>query len=426
MIFRKDVPEWLKNAVMSIKLSSSPPRSVSDNLSGALDVGRFVNNRPVLGIWYQYEDTKAPMTGWGFPLPPQPGVEAALKQMSQANIHVLAYVQSLIYDQDFNKDDLQEASKYFARDLSGKPCNYETKMSMCRSTDWWHRRILQMSDNVLKLGFEGIYLDSFGKGSPECFDPAHGHPLGGGNYGIQGQRILAEHVRQLIKKASANNTMAGEAPVEAFVDKLDYYLFAVNTMPNYVPIWRTVLGDYMIGHGRGMAKSKYNDNIPAECGMLFVDGTIFGRIFVYGKTSIFKSDIKQWDFIKLLMDYTSAGIDYLRMGEFMHPARLNPLPPEQKHHEYEKNSEIVNPMVLNSVTRSHRDGSVAYVFVNTGDSVYKGTFEADAGICRPAKEKAEISQMARDGKLQKVMDINGKTQVAIELKPLDVAFFIMR
>lgn len=433
MLSRKDVPDWLKNAVMSIKLSSCPPRSVSENLKNALEIGKAFNNQPVLGIWYHFENKKKTMDGHGFSIPPQQGVEDALKQMLAGNIHVLAYVQSLIYDQDFDKDDVAEAKKYYALELNGKPYEYnagegfDIKINMCRSTGWWHQRILKISDDALKLGFEGIYLDSFGKSSSECFDPSHGHALGGGNYGIQGQRTMAELVRQLIKKESPSNVMSGEAPVEAFTDKLDYYLFAVNVMPDYAPIWRTVFGDYMIGHGRGLAQSKQNDNVPAECGRLFVDGTILGRIFCSGKSFIFNpANSEQLEYIRQLLDYTTAGLDYLRLGEYMHPAALSPEPPTLQYHEYAKNSPINSPSILNSVTRSHRDGSVAYVFVNIGKNNYAGEFEADAALCKPARKTAQIFRMARDGKLQRLVESGAKAKIKLELKPLEVGFFVVK
>ncbi len=427
MIFRKDVPEWLKNAAMSIKLSTCPPRNVATNLTNALEIGKIIGNRPILGIWYHFENKKDTMDGFGFPLPPQPGVEDALRQMSQSNIHVLAYVQSLIYDQKQDEKDVPAASRYYAKDISGKPYNYEVKMSMCRCSDWWHRRVLVMSENALRMGFEGIYLDSFGKSSPECFDAGHGHPLGGGSYGIQGQRRMAGLVRELIKKESANNTMAGEAPVEAFADKLDYYLFAVNTMPGYIPLWRTVLGDYMIGHGRGMAQSKAKDNIAAECAQLFVDGTILGRISVYGRSLLQgEENAELRRFILSLVDYTDAGRDYLRLGEFLHPAALSPEPPPLKFHEYIKNSEMVAPAVFNSVTRSHRDGSVAYTFVNVGDTAYRGAFNADPAKCVPERKHGEVFRMDSKGVLTSAAKISGPAMINFELKPLETVIFIVK
>ena len=221
------------------------------------------------------------------------------------------------------------------RDVQGKAVPYGTGdapqlLAMCRATEWWQRRLVDLSRRAVgEWGFSGVYLDSFGKGAPECFAPDHGHPVGGGNTVISGQRVLAQRVREAVRARDPEAILSGEDPIEAFRDLLDVNLYSVNTMPNYVPVYRTVWGDYSLGHGRVLAPGKSGANLLPELATLFLEGTIPGRI--YGESPdvfLLQPDhAKEFSFLQSLTAYTDHGLAWLRFGEYLHPLTFTPPPP---------------------------------------------------------------------------------------------------
>jgi hypothetical protein len=212
--------------------------------------------------------------------PVRSDVQAAIAQLNAQNIHHLAYLQSSIYmPLESDPKDAAMALKYAATGRDGKPVMYgDLGYNMDRSTTWWQDRLIEQAKKAISAGFIGIYLDSFGKSSAECFAPDHGHPIGGGNTGIAGQREMAQRMLAAIRKINPDAVLSGEDPVEAFRDLVQVNLFSANMWPGYLPLYRVIWGDYSLGYGRVLAPSKAGpDNIIPEMAALFINGQMMGR-----------------------------------------------------------------------------------------------------------------------------------------------------
>ena len=278
------------------------------------------------------------------------------------------------------------------RDFFGNLSPYYDGVCVCRYTPWWQQRFRELSKAAVDLGFDGIYLDSFGKSNTECFRAEHGHGQGGGNAILEGQRKLASELRAMLKGRSPELVMSGEAPVEALVDQLDYYLLAVNVMPDGIPLWRAIAGDYMIAHGRMMAAGKRGDSILGETAELFLDGVIPGRLAFYGGSSFFDLPKHAADkaFVEKVIASIPPTLEYLRLGEMLRPPVLIPAPAPVTYHEYIKGAPVTRPGVLARVYRSHRDGSRCVALVNIGSAPWRGEVVLEGG------EKVAMSVEPRD------------------------------
>ena len=381
MLTRKDVPQWLKEATLSAKLSTSYGRTLENNLLGMKSAAKMAGGRPILAIWYEYEQRKEYYEGMGRLRPLKPGVEDALRELKKDNIHTLAYVQSQIYD-NVGSPEWEQAEKFMIRDFFGNLVPYH-RVTVCRYTPWWQRRFCELGQFAVEHGFDGVYLDSFGKSSAECFRAEHGHGQGGGNFCIEGQRQLALQLREMLKARSPEFVMSGEAPVEAFVDLLDYYLLAVNSLSDGIPLWRAIAGDYMICHGRGMTPGPKKDSIIGETAELFLDGVIPGRVSFYGGGNFLELPEYAADkaFVNKVIAAIPPTLEYLRMGEMLRAPELLPAPASVTFHEYIKGKPVTRPGVLARVCRSHRDGSRCVVLVNIGTAPWRGKVKLspDAG-----------------------------------------------
>ncbi len=94
---------------------------------------------------------------------------------------------------------------------------------MCLHTAFWRNKYAGLATAaVLRLGVDGIYMDQ-ACSSLACFDPGHGHPLGGGTYWMTGFRELSADIRRRCD-GTRHVVLAGEGVGESWLPHLDLML----------------------------------------------------------------------------------------------------------------------------------------------------------------------------------------------------------
>jgi hypothetical protein len=438
---RHDLPDWLVHAPIATRPSTTKPeRTVANNLNGLRALSDAFAGKPFFGIWYGCFETATAgkslnESGLGHLLPPKPGLVDAVRELRGRGVHLQAYIQSMIYDAGIPAHDAADADRAVTRDRQGNRVPYgggePQLLSMCRATDWWQNRLVELSRRAVgEWGFSGVYLDSFGKGAPECFAADHGHPIGGGNTVIQGQRALVQKVRAAVRAADPEAILSGEDPIEAFRDLLDVNLYSVNVMSNYVPIYRTVWGDYSLGHGRVLAPGKSGGSLIPELAALFLEGTIPGRIYT-DSTNLFlfqPEHARELAFLKATTAYTEHGLAWLRFGEYLHPLPLEPPRSPVEFRESVENQIVHLPAVTNSVTRSHADGSVAIVLVNLATEPQTLKIPIDPRLRgeKSAGAVARLTRMNERGEFTDLASGDSPWMQSITLSPDEIAFMVLR
>lgn len=436
---QRDLPQWLLHSVIATRPSTTTAgRTVPNNLIALNALSDAFSDQPFMGIWYGSTERPGGPTsldegGHGHLLPPKPGLLDAIRETRSHGVHLENYIQSMIYDANISEPDAAAAEKAVTRDAKRQIVSYGTGerahlWAMCRATDFWQNRLTELSRRaVVEWGFEGVYLDSFGKGAPECFAPDHGHAIGGGNTVIAGQRAMARKIRAAIQQANPEAIMSGEDPVEAFRDLLDVNLYSVNVMSYYVPIYRTVWGDYSLGHGRVLAPG---DAFIPETAVMFLEGTIPGRIYCESpKVFLLQPEhAAEWAFLKSAAAYTEHALSWLRTGEYLHPLALSPALPMIEFKESCEHQPVKLPAVLNSVTRSHADGSVAIALANISNEEQRVEVPIDPGLrgekLRP--KPARLERMDEAGKTTEVKTSDAAWTQQVVLKPAEIAVFLLR
>ena len=449
---RTDVPEWLKKSAVIMRFSTkTPARTVENNLKGMRNLLPLLQGRPALGTWYIYGQSRVAYEDWvktpavpsyqdsgmGRVLPCKNGVQEALKELARNNIHMQAYIQSLIYDQSYgDTPDIERMSQAVCRDINGKPSFYSKSIKaweMDRHAPRWQERIINLVEDALDQGFSGIYLDSFGKGSEEPLVAERG-VLGGGNYGIEGQREMAYRVRTIMKQHNPQAVMGGEAQTEAFTDLMDYSLCALDTWDHFVPVQRTVYGDYLIFHGR-----VFRDKVDVENGYYrllfarqFLEGIIFGRFFCSGGNNGFyllkPEQAVAREYVETLLAYSEVGREYMRMGEYLHPLDFEPVPPLIDFKEGVASKFVKYPALCSTVARSHRDGSIGIAIVNLTGKDIDASFEVNPAWCLSGNKDAksvDLLEMDQTGRKKKIMEINGLRKISRHFGPYDVQLLVL-
>jgi len=254
-------------------------RGYSDNvLTEAADLREYLG-APVSVLWHwwhgcPYDD--------GFPdyIPPRDGADkfkAAIAEARSRDINALVYMNSIQWGNAAESWDRLGVEKYRAlkRDGSdyGQVFNIFTGHAltpMCMGTDFWKNHYRSLCDTVLNsYGVSGVYMDQACL-SMRCYDPSHGHPLGGGNVWVSHFGRLTD----MIRSTTPDPVLAGEGSGETWMPYLDLFLTLEASRERYmgiqdiqtIPLFQAVYHDRAICFGSysSLVYPPYDDLWPEE------------------------------------------------------------------------------------------------------------------------------------------------------------------
>jgi hypothetical protein len=121
-------------------------------------------------------------------------------------------------------------------------------------------------------------------------------------------------------------------------------------------------------------------------------------------------------------------LEWLRLGEYLHPLTLSPPPPAIEFRESVENKLVRILSVLHSVTRSHADGSVAIVLVNLAEQPQDISVPIDPALRGGSKRDSEarLARMNEHGTLTELSHGHDVWQQKLTLAPDEVAFLVLR
>lgn len=424
------VPAWLKQAPVWLRfyLRSGKKIGIEPNRKIALAWTEFLGGVPAPATLYHYSAFEEPPTRQAYPVseyygynaPPFPGLPELLRELRAAGIRSNVYLQSEIYNQEHPLNAELVDSLRVGPD--GKPRLYVKERFMaCRQSRTWQRRFLGMVEHLLSMGFCGIYLDTYGKSKidHECFDPRHGHPYGGGNLDVVGQRDLGIQVRELVKRHNPDFYIGGEACGEAYVDILDYKLNATNAYKDMLDIERVLYGDYFLAHGRLMrGADEANDSRLLL--LDFLGGVIPGRYF-----SGPPKDADARQVLRNAIDYTAKAGEYMRTGEMLRKLPFAEAVPELELLDTTANQTIRQPALQNNVFRSHRDGSIGIAVINLGDAAAANALKLAKTAEWQLPPDAAVYAVAPDGGRTRLGALGELDRLPISLPAGGIRLFVV-
>ena len=197
-------------------------------------------------------------------LPPREGEEAftrAVAEADKAGLHAMVYMNQRLWCIDQPSWGPQaEAAAVKERDGKVRTEVYnifdpKACATMDVTTQFWRDKYAGIADTVIdKYGLHGIYMDQAVL-SLMCWDPTHGHPLGGGNYWVEGFRKLESQIRANTRKQVM---LTGEGAGEAWLPSLDLMLTLQISQERYtapnsgwepIPLFQSVYHAYGVTYG---------------------------------------------------------------------------------------------------------------------------------------------------------------------------------
>lgn len=302
----------------------------------------------------------------GFPeyLPPREGTEAFRRAVARAHddgLRMLAYMNQRAWGMSTRSWKEEGAERFAVKGEDGKvrPEIYniftgKAIASMCLATSFWRSKYAGLAEEAFKeLGVDGIYMDQACSQLP-CYDPNHGHPLGGGTSWIDGFRTLSEDIRsRLHGNPDHRIALAGEGCGEAWLPYLDLMLALQVSKERYsspddpwevIPFFQAVYHPYAVTFGSysSLTMPPYDELWPAEFApkepMALLDRKYSrqfyleqARTFVWGQQptvanflpGLLEQRSEEIDYVVRLARVRSRGAKYLLHGEFLRPPELD-------------------------------------------------------------------------------------------------------
>ncbi len=335
-------------------------RGRSEGVLGPAAVMQRELGLPVSVLWHWWHGCAYDA---GFPeyLPPREGTEpfvAAVAAAQAQGIHALVYMNQRLWGLTTRSWTEEGAERFAVKGPDGayrkevyntftrQPC-----VSMCLGTEFWRDKYAGLAERALReLGVAGVYMDQACT-SLACFDPAHGHPLGGGRFWLGGFRRLAGDIRDRAPGRKPVG-LAGEGTGEAWLPHLDLMLSLQVSRERYaapadgvepIPFFQAVYHRHAIQFGNysSLTYPPYDDLWPAEFApaepLQLLDRRYVrqfrleqARAFVWGQQPMLANFLPaqlqeradEVSYVIRLARLRHATLPHLRHGEFLRPPRL--------------------------------------------------------------------------------------------------------
>lgn len=272
-----EVPEWVTSTALWIWNRGRSPGVLEPAAAIQKELGL-----PVSVFWHWWHkgayDTSFPDY-----LPPREGAEAfkaAVRTAHDQGLHAIVYMNQRLWCLDTPSWTAEKGERAAVRKSDGTlrtevynifnplPC-----ATMDVTQQQWRDKYAGIAQDVMRgYGIDGIYMDQAVLSLP-CYAPDHGHPIGGGNYWLEGFDRLAQDLR--LRNAGKPTTLAGEGGGENWLPELDLFLTLQVSQERsaeptsgweVIPFFQSVYHAYGISYGSysSLSYPPYDDLWPAD------------------------------------------------------------------------------------------------------------------------------------------------------------------
>ena len=196
------------------------------------------------------------------------------RQLTQAGIVKIPYVNARLWDSHIPAWEEEQAVLSAVKNEEGglpdEPWNSGTVLRpMCPAAGPWREKVVEFGEKyVERLSFDGLYLDQVASyNATLCFDPSHGHPVGGGTWWGEAYHQM---IRQLRSQVGDDSILTSESCCEIYGDVFDLFLVLDTTSMSDtslagwlysepVPLFNMLYGAHMLTYG---SVCRLSDTLP--------------------------------------------------------------------------------------------------------------------------------------------------------------------
>ena len=388
---RKDIPQWFKNTIAWVTNIGH----IGDNDLDGVIVLKKKLNVPVAFQWYGWTEGRDPDY-----FPPKPDFKEWIERFHESDVYIVPYMNSMIWHMDNPSWILEAANRWSSKapfvlieDVGYHSRDYDSYLpwlgsdrdlasyiehwngrryaAICPYTKFWQHKNLDFVIKVVEdYDVDGVYLDQIASWYPAlCFDPSHGHPIGGGKHYVEGYRKLISLAREKAREKKPQAVLTTEDHAEPYMDLLDGFLTcnSIELGSELIPMFHQVYSGYCATFGR-YSQTKDPVAFVMKNAQMFTWGDQLGW-FDLGITG---SDSPEVSYLKVLAEAFAASQKFLSYGEMLRPPNLEGDIPVLKG-EYSQDSIVEMSAVLCSAWKAE-DGTMGLVFTNFDTSPHRVSY----------------------------------------------------
>ncbi|MGE5646621.1 MAG: DUF6259 domain-containing protein [Acidobacteriota bacterium] len=305
-------------------------------------------------------------------LPAKQGFAERVKQLVERGVLVMPYINGC--SADMNIPDWEKFKPYANTDEQGGFRLHfysETAgrlLTMCPAQTFWQSTMERLADDMFStLDINALYVDQISAMEPEpCFNPAHGHPKGGGRYWTDGNREVLRRIRNAALRHGRDVALTSEGFDEMFLDLLDSNLTWAQPSADEIPLMQLVYSGYTLFFGSPCDYNRSETFFRYAQGQALIDGRQNGWM----DAGLF--DGKHAAKVRYLKDCVRARAaygKYLTYGRLLEPVLpLDKLPVfSEKAFGWKRNEPGTAPVAEARLWQAE-DGARAIFFANYSDT----------------------------------------------------------
>jgi hypothetical protein len=350
------VPEWLLDTGIWVWNRGRSPGVLPPATTLARETGL-----PVRVFWHWWHSGRYDAD---FPeyLPPREGSEhfqAAVRNAQEHDVRSMVYMNQRLWCTGTDSWRQTNAERYAVKTVDGSTWSHVYNIfdeAPCAAMDlippFWRDVYAGMADELFgNYGIDALYMDQ-AVSSFACYDPNHGHPVGGGNYWMDGFSALTQDIRTG-QGWQPDRVLAGEGGGENWLPELDLFLTLQISRERYaqpldgwevIPFFQAVYHAHAVTYGNysSLTMPPYDDLWPAAYGptepLALLDRryrTQFyleqARAFVWGMQPLIANFLPshleerptEMEYVIRLANTRIHALDYLLFGTFLRPPPLD-------------------------------------------------------------------------------------------------------
>jgi hypothetical protein len=444
---RQDIPQWYKDSPLVFVIYTRGD-SIKRIMESTLLYQKFFGYKDPIPLnwynWWKYRpketsiNKETAVSYAGNPFPAKAEFKDAVSKLMQVHVYTQPYVNARVFDIPGEINNIPaNLAPYAVKDVNGYPRLWNRQrpglVDMCRFTGFYQNYIQDVSMRLAReFGAKGAYLDQFPGLSHACFDPDHGHPLGGGDWQFYAMRDMATKARNATKTLDKDAVFSGESGADAFIDVLDGNLYQYDIWPGIIPLNPAIYGGYWIHYGRSIHFALTNDvKFRLAAGNLFTYGAKLGRFSTDNDVWLTNSRYaKNMQLLKKLVEYRVAAKDYLQYGRLLRPIDFESKNPDVNYQKFVRGKArgemISQPAIMSSVWEAP-DSSVGIILFNISGKQQDYRFTFMSNYYPILNHKVELFQLLADGSKKFLKQITPSSlQLNGQLAADEVRIFILR
>jgi len=379
---REDTPLWMRELSVWAQGGGAPEACVEK----VRQFARFLGV-PVGFHWYNWHQIPFD-NDYPHYFPTKEGFAEAVAKLQESNVYVMPYINGRLWDtRDKGIGDFQftaVARPAATKDENGEAYTemYGSKESegsrvklaaMCPTTEVWKGKV---RETVLRLfnecGVKGVYIDQVAAAKPRlCFDPAHGHPLGGGHWWTAAYWDLLEGIHQAMPD---DRMLTTECNAERYAHRFDGYLTWHWQHDGQVPAFPAVYGGAIQMFGRAYRGGPTKDlALRMKAGQQLVHGEQIGWI-----NPAIVDEEENAEFFRQVVRVRHHLRRYFYAGEMARPPELvGEIPKVTADWQWSGEWPVTTDAVMTGAWRLPGENRVVLLFANVGDQPVEARLEFD-------------------------------------------------